>query len=128
MRPLAGLTGLVAHPLQGIWASIRLDAAQKNAKIRRIARIQQGRDEVAASTPEERWLVLKAFNVSMSTLYRRREFYKKEKRNAEKGKGKATDSGFHSVPETPRSSASSLTSPSYSNAAIKRPRSANSVM
>ena len=83
------MAALVAHPLHGAWESLKSDTSRKNAKRRKAIRIQQGIDEAAASTPEERLAIMKAFSNSISTLEQRRQLYKGSKDS--KGKGRAVD-------------------------------------
>ncbi len=59
MKPAAGIVGLIAHPMNGAWKSIRSDSSRKQEEHQRSTRISDGVEEVKRSTSEERKLYIK---------------------------------------------------------------------
>ncbi|KAK0227822.1 UDP-Glycosyltransferase/glycogen phosphorylase [Armillaria fumosa] len=67
MKPAAGIVGLVAHPMNGAWKSIRSDSSKKQEERQRSTRISDGVEEVKRSTSEERNFILRRFREAKAT-------------------------------------------------------------
>ncbi|KAH7928152.1 glycosyltransferase family 1 protein [Leucogyrophana mollusca] len=78
MRPAAGAVGLVAHPAQGAWKSIRKLWQREPQQVQRNTRISDGIHAVKESTPAERAAILEAFEKAKTlTGARQKEYAKK---------------------------------------------------
>ncbi|KAH7911918.1 glycosyltransferase family 1 protein [Hygrophoropsis aurantiaca] len=78
MRPAAGAVGLVAHPAQGAWKSIRKLWQREPQQVQRETRISDGADAAQRSSPAEHAAILDAFQkAKASTGARRKEYAKR---------------------------------------------------
>jgi sterol 3beta-glucosyltransferase len=76
MRPAAGIVGVAAHPLIGLWKSCQsaiAKAEQRNYQYQ--TRVQDGIDAVKASSPQQRQAVLKKFEEMKKTTKQRQKEY-----------------------------------------------------
>ncbi|KAG8746143.1 hypothetical protein FRC10_006009 [Ceratobasidium sp. 414] len=61
LRPAAGIIGMIAHPIEGAWKSAQSPWAKKQDSQQPATRIKRGQLALAASTDEERRVVIDTF-------------------------------------------------------------------
>ncbi|TDL28120.1 glycosyltransferase family 1 protein [Rickenella mellea] len=75
VRPAAGIVGLVANPLQGVWKSMQKGWAQKHEPKQRATRISDGVEDVKSSSREARNAVMRKFKDMEATSAERKSQY-----------------------------------------------------
>ncbi|KAK0185950.1 UDP-Glycosyltransferase/glycogen phosphorylase [Armillaria mellea] len=73
MKPAAGIVGLVAHPINGAWKSIRSDSSKKQEERQRSTRISDGVEDVKQSTSEGRNFIIRRFREAKATTSERQK-------------------------------------------------------
>ncbi|KAH8114206.1 glycosyltransferase family 1 protein [Phellopilus nigrolimitatus] len=76
VRPAAGIVGVVAHPLYGVWTSAAKHFTKRPIQIQRATRISDGLQDVQNSTEAQRLHVLAAFKKARESERKRKEDYK----------------------------------------------------
>ncbi|THH04471.1 hypothetical protein EW145_g5499 [Phellinidium pouzarii] len=129
VRPAAGITGLVAHPLHGAWASVAKRFVKRPVQAQRATRLSDGERDLKNSSVEQRMRVLENFQVAKTFEKERKEKYKDA---AKKVLAEAHEEVLHeetSSPDTTFSSTSmsTLSSADNSGRAAPEPTSARSL-
>ncbi|PBK83146.1 glycosyltransferase family 1 protein [Armillaria gallica] len=74
MKPSAGIVGLMSHPMNGAWKSIRSHSSKhQEERQRRSTRILDGVEEARRSTPQERNVILNRFREAKATTSERQK-------------------------------------------------------
>lgn len=83
MKPSAGIVGLMSHPMNGAWKSIRSHSSKhQEQRQRRSTRILDGVEEVRRSAPQERNVILNRFREAKVTTSERQKSMAEVARNA----------------------------------------------
>ncbi|KAK0441415.1 UDP-Glycosyltransferase/glycogen phosphorylase [Armillaria borealis] len=83
MKPSAGIVGLMSHPMNGAWKSIRSHSSKhQEERQRRSTRILDGVEEVRRSTPQERNVILNRFREAKVTTSERQKSMAEAARSA----------------------------------------------
>ncbi|KAK0185951.1 glycosyltransferase family 1 protein [Armillaria mellea] len=86
MKPSAGIVGLMSHPMNGAWQSIRSHTKKRQEeRQRRSTRILDGVEEVRRSTPQERNMILNRFREAKVTTSERQKSMGEAARSAQYG-------------------------------------------
>jgi sterol 3beta-glucosyltransferase len=75
MRPAAGIVGVVAHPVYGLWQSTRRIFSQPETQPQRSTRVSDGVEAVRNSTKAEQIAILRKFEQAKSNAADRRKAY-----------------------------------------------------
>ncbi|PBK62940.1 UDP-Glycosyltransferase/glycogen phosphorylase [Armillaria solidipes] len=103
MKPSAGIVGLMSHPMNGAWKSIRSHSSKhQEERQRRSTRILYGVEEVRRSTPQERNVILNRFREAKVTTSERQKSMAEAARSAPYGDAQGVAAEVDQKGETAR--------------------------